>query len=121
MHQPVTIVLKNSNSVPIYLIASLALPQGFECNCSDDVILQPGEKKEISYDVNLSGVAPDMQYNFSVMATTDYGSANGSFERTYVTPIYTTVKELPVQFMIFIGIAVTAAIVLIIAALMIKI
>ena len=121
MHQPVTIILKNSNPVPIYLTASLALPQGFECNCSDSIILQPGERKEISYDVNLSGVAPDMQYNFSVKALTDYGSADGSFERTYMTPVYTTVKELPPQFMIFIGIAVAAAIVLIIAALMIKI
>jgi hypothetical protein len=122
LSQPITIVVKNSNSYPVFMTASLLVPQGMDCNCSGNLLLQPGEKKKVSYDLNLSGIIlPDMKYNFSVKAMTDYGSSEGSFERLVITPAYTSVKELPQSFMIFIAIAVAAAIVLIILAIHIRI
>jgi len=121
LSQPVTIIIKNSNQYPIFLTASLAVPQGIDCNCSNNVLLQPGEKKKVSYDLNLSGVIePDMKYNFSVKALTEYGSAEGSFERMIITPAFTSVQELPPQFMLFIAIAVGVAIILIIVAIVIR-
>ncbi|MEM2974192.1 MAG: transglutaminase-like domain-containing protein [Candidatus Micrarchaeia archaeon] len=120
LHQPVMIIVKNSNKYPVFMTASLVVPQGFECNCSSKFFLQPGERRTLPCDINLSGIIPDVRYNFTVKAVTDYGAVEGSFERLIVVPEYTSVQELPVEFMIFIGVAVAIAIILIIIAIFVR-
>jgi len=120
--QPVAVIVRNRNKDPIFFTASLIAPQGTVCNnCSNDILLQPGEKKTISYIINLSTLAPNIKYTYPIMAVTEYGSAEGSFDRLQIVQEYTTVQELPPQFMIFIGIAVAAVIILIIAVIVLKI
>jgi len=120
--QPVVVIVRNRNKDPMFFTASLISPQGTVCNgCSDSVLLQPGEKKTLSYIINLTSLVPNMKYTFPIRAVTEYGSVDGSFDRLQIAREYTTVQELPPQFMMFIGIAVAAVIILIIAVILLKI
>lgn len=119
--QPVEIIVRNRNKDPMFFTASLISPQGTVCNdCSGSVLLQPGEKKTISYIINLTSLVPNMKYTFPIRAVTEYGGVDGSFDRLQIVREYTTVQELPPQFMMFIGIAVAAVIILIIAVIVLK-
>lgn len=120
--QPVAVMVRNRNKDPMFFTASLIAPQGTECNdCSNSVLLQPGEKRILSYIINLTSLVPNMKYTFPIRAVTEYGSVDGSFDRLQIVQEYTTVQELPPQFMMFIGIAVAAVIILIIAVILLKI
>lgn len=116
--QRIYIKVRNNNMAPVFSIGALIVPRDVGCDCNFSLFLNPNEEKNMRFVLELPDLYPNIKYTFPVLLFTDYGRREAEFVRAFAEfPETQRMEELPLRFKLFVAGFITAAITVVIVAI----